>query len=115
MCKIDFGLLWRDCGLRKSGNSRVHWDDVKVVDEHKDKKYAIRELVKLLFLHQQDHRFIFGLLAYWFILRVFFFTFVSVILSKFFDVLVDQIIFQIFIHSLICLSPEKQGHDINFT
>lgn len=31
---MDFGLLWKNYGSNKSSNDKVHWEDVKVVNEH---------------------------------------------------------------------------------
>lgn len=121
ICKMDFRLLWKDCGSSKRGNVRVHWEDVEVVGEHTNQQYATEESVKLpeyarhALLHQPDHRFIFGLLVHQSNLHVYLFTSVGVISSNPFDVLADPDTFQILIHGLTFLSPEKRGRDINFT
>lgn len=121
MRKMDFRLLWKDCGSSKSGNVRVHWEDVEVVGEHTNQQYTTKKSVKLAkyarhaLLHQPNRRFIFGLLVHWSNLHVYLFTSVGVILSNPFDVLADPDTFQILIRGLTCLSPEKRGRDINFT
>ncbi|MCJ1349441.1 hypothetical protein MMC31_007681 [Peltigera leucophlebia] len=118
---MDFGLSWQDCGSRKSGDGRVHWDDVEVVGEHTDKKSTTGKSVQLAeyarhaLLHQPDRHFIFGLLVHHSNLRVFLFTSLGVISGESFDVLADPVMLRILIRGLICLSPEKRGRDINFT
>lgn len=121
MRKMDFGLSWKDYGSSKSGNDRVHWEDVEVVGEHTNQQYSTEKSVKLAeyarhaLLHQPDRRFIFGLLAHRSNLHVYLFTSVGVISGNPFDVLADPDTFQILIRGLTCLSPEKRGRDINFT
>lgn len=118
--KMDFGLSWRDHGSSKSGNDRVHWEDVEVVGEHTNQQYSTEKSVKLAeyarhaLQHQPDRRFIFGLLVHRSNLHVYLFTSVGVISSSPFDVLADPNTFQILIRGLTCLPPEKRGRDINF-
>lgn len=121
MRKMDFGLLWKECGSSKNVNSRVHWEDVEVVGEHTNQQYSTEKSVKLAeyawhaLLHQPDRRFIFGLLVHCSNLHIYLFTSVGVISSKPFDVFLDSDTFQILIRSLTYLTPDKRGRDINFT
>lgn len=95
MCKMDFGLSWKDCGSYKSCNGRVYWGVVEVAGEQTNQQYAIEKSVKLIeyarhaLLYQPDYRFIFDLLLYQSNLYIYLFTSIGIISSKPFDVLAD--------------------------